>query len=358
MTHQMGNRIRTELDDLASPVELSEVKARASKYANPRRRSIGSAVVAFGILLTIVAVGLTMAQHSNQRHRVVAGVDSTGSKVNHTYHLRFPSGVQVGGSTTTDSAVWVAYSKSGKGYLAQIDKGTQAVSATFPIRGQIGSEGIVATPGGVLFASADELGTGTGLYALRAGKITLLAPLSTTVTLAAADDLVWLRGEGLLQARRMTDGSLMRNIDVTGFGWIAATGGRAFVSDRNRAMVIRYEQVGGSSSLETGSSGPPLGPIAVTANRVGVIRGASVILMTHDLKVVTTAILPEPPTVLIAAGADFIALSDGHLSRISPVGKVTSRLTPSKRGASVSLVSSTQILVCSLFGDCSAISLP
>jgi hypothetical protein len=105
---------------------------------------------------------------------------------------------------------------------------------------------MVFARGHLWLATVDELGTvGTGFVRVdpASGEVQQLGGLDRAATLAADGNLVWVRGQSLLQTRSAVTGEVVGARTDLGFGWVAAHDGHAWTTDRESSTVESLDGV-------------------------------------------------------------------------------------------------------------------
>lgn len=145
-----------------------------------------------------------------------------------------------------DDELWITAVVAGTPTLTALDlrDGSQVQAIDLPGEATVG--GMVFAKGRLWLVTVDELGTtGTGLVRVdpSSGQIQQLGDLDRAATLATDGNLVWVRGQSLLQTRSATTGELIDQRTDVGFGWVTAHDGHAWTTNRDSSTVAALDGV-------------------------------------------------------------------------------------------------------------------
>lgn len=352
--------LRTQIDQQAPPVTIDELRTtRATVGRTPTThpwRALALAGAAVVVLAS--ASALVMSASSDRTEQLtVVGTDPPAPPP-----FTLPAGAQATNAVVSNGSVWIAYSVDDAGHLARYSPSGEQ-TADVAVEGEIGNGSLAAIEDGVAFTTTDELGTGTGLYALTGDdEPRRLVALPTSATVSADDGVIWTHLQGSVQAYRSDDGTEIGQVAVEGYGWVAATdSGEAFVSERDVSQVRRLGSDGAVIATAEIDATRLLGAIAVSPDgtTVAVTAGQEVRLLSADLDAVATVTLDEVPGVVRPLPGGFVVLTAHQVIVIRTDGSMGAASTDlSATASSVAVIDEESALVCALEGVCAIVDLP
>lgn len=255
MTNQGWHDVRTYLGHVP-PVELAEVVELADRRASAGGTAPswhGRRWVLIGVTTIFVALAAVVIVVSRDRTHdtsITAGQGQVAAE-DATYTI---AGAQlISNALVIDDELWVTAVVDGTPTLTALDLRDRSQVRAIELPGEATVGGMVLAKGQLWLVTVDELGTtGTGLVRVdpSSGQVQQLGDLDRAATLATDGNLIWVRGQALLQTRSATTGELIDQRTDLGFGWITAHDGHAWTTDRQSSTVTTLDGVTSTNQQE------------------------------------------------------------------------------------------------------------